>query len=39
MYNILICDDDPDIVNALKIFLSDPSYIVLEAILSLKRGA
>ncbi len=26
MYNILICDDDPDIVRALKIYLTDPSY-------------
>ncbi|MBO5110995.1 MAG: response regulator transcription factor [Clostridia bacterium] len=26
MYNILICDDDRDIVNALKIYLTDPSY-------------
>lgn len=26
MYNILICDDDPDIVRALKIYLTDPNY-------------
>lgn len=26
MYNILICDDEKDIVNALKIYLSDPNY-------------
>ncbi len=31
MYNILICDDDRDIVNALKIYLSDPSYRLFEA--------
>lgn len=31
MYNILICDDDRDIVNALKIYLSDPSYSLYEA--------
>ncbi|MBQ3183172.1 MAG: response regulator transcription factor [Clostridia bacterium] len=31
MYNILICDDDIDIVNALKIYLSDPSYKIYEA--------
>ncbi len=31
MYNILICDDDQDIVNALKIYLSDPNYNLLEA--------
>ena len=31
MYNILICDDDKDIVNALKIYLSDPSYSLYEA--------
>lgn len=29
MYNILICDDDRDIVAALKIYLSDPSYRLL----------
>ena len=31
MYNILICDDEKDIVNALKIYLSGGDYRVLEA--------
>ena len=31
MYNILICDDDRDIVNALKIYLSRPEYTLFEA--------
>jgi DNA-binding response OmpR family regulator len=31
MYNILICDDEKDIVNALKIYLSDMNYTLLEA--------
>ena len=31
MYNILICDDEQDIVNALKIYLSNPSYTLFEA--------
>ncbi len=31
MPNILICDDDRDIVNALKIYLSDPDYSLYEA--------
>ncbi len=31
MYNILICDDDRDIINALKIYLSDPNYCIFEA--------
>ncbi len=31
MYNILICDDEKDIVNALKIYLSDPDYKIYEA--------
>lgn len=31
MYSILICDDEPDIVNALKIYLSDPNYTFFEA--------
>lgn len=31
MYNILICDDDKDIVNALKIYLGDFHYQVYEA--------
>jgi len=31
MPNILICDDERDIVNALKIYLSDPDYRLFEA--------
>lgn len=31
MHNILICDDEKDIVNALKIYLSDPDYTLFEA--------
>ena len=31
MYNILICDDDPDIVAALKIYLSAEGYHVIPA--------
>lgn len=31
MYNILICDDEKDIVNALKIYLHDPDYELFEA--------
>lgn len=31
MYNVLICDDDQDIINALKIYLSDPNYKIFEA--------
>ena len=31
MYNILICDDERDIVNALKISLADPNYTLFEA--------
>lgn len=31
MYNILICDDERDIVNALKIYLADPEYRLFEA--------
>lgn len=31
MPNILICDDERDIVNALKIYLSDPEYTIYEA--------
>ena len=30
MYNILICDDEKDIVNALKIYLNDTNYHFLE---------
>ena len=31
MYNILICDDEKDIVNALKIYLNDPEYKLFTA--------
>ena len=31
MYNILICDDEKDIVNALKIYLSDDNYCTFAA--------
>lgn len=31
MYNILICDDEKDIVNALKIYLNDENYHLFEA--------
>lgn len=31
MYNILICDDERDIVNALKIYLNDSEYRIFEA--------
>ena len=31
MYRILICDDQPDIVNALKIYLAPEGYILYEA--------
>ena len=31
MYKILICDDQPDIVNALKIYLTPEGYTLLEA--------
>ncbi|MBQ8264761.1 MAG: response regulator transcription factor [Oscillospiraceae bacterium] len=31
MYNILICDDERDIVNALKIYLSSPDFRLFEA--------
>lgn len=31
MYNILICDDEKDIVNALKIYLNDANYTIYEA--------
>ncbi len=31
MYNILICDDEKDIVNALKIYLYDTNYCLFEA--------
>ena len=31
MYKILICDDQPDIVNALKIYLAPEGYELFEA--------
>lgn len=31
MYNILICDDEKDIVNALRIYLNDTNYQLFEA--------
>lgn len=31
MYNVLVCDDDRDIVAALKIYLSSGDYQVFEA--------
>ena len=31
MYNILICDDEKDIINALKIYLNNPEYQFYEA--------
>ena len=31
MYHILICDDERDIVNALKIYLNDSNYALHEA--------
>lgn len=31
MYNILICDDEQDIINALKIYLSNSDYAMFEA--------
>ena len=31
MYNVLICDDQPDIVNALKIYLGAEGYRLFEA--------
>ena len=31
MPNILICDDDKDIVSALRIYLSNPEYVLFEA--------
>ena len=36
MYNILICDDQPDIVNALKIYLSPEGYTLYEAFTGLQ---
>lgn len=31
MYNILICDDEKDIISALKIYLNDPNYTLFSA--------
>ena len=31
MYKVLICDDQPDIVNALKIYLAPEGYQLYEA--------
>ena len=31
MYNILLCDDEKDIVSALKIYLTNPDYKFFEA--------
>ena len=31
MYNVLICDDQPDIVNALKIYLAAEGYNLFTA--------
>ena len=31
MYNVLLCDDQPDIVNALKIYLAPEGYGLFEA--------
>ena len=31
MYNILLCDDERDIVSALKIYLTNPEYSFFEA--------
>ena len=31
MYNVLICDDQPDIVNALKIYLAPEGYQLFTA--------
>lgn len=31
MYNLLICDDEPDIVRALEIYLADPNYRIFSA--------
>ena len=36
MYNILICDDEKDIVNALKIYLKSEGYRLLEAFTGLE---
>ena len=31
MYNILVCDDDKEIVNAIEIYLSNEGYNVIKA--------
>ena len=31
MYNVLVCDDEKDIVSALKIYLASEGYQVFEA--------
>ena len=31
MYNVLVCDDEKDIVSALKIYLTSEGYNVFEA--------
>ena len=36
MYNVLICDDQPDIVNALKIYLAPEGYQLFEAFTGLE---
>ena len=36
MYNVLICDDQPDIVNALKIYLAPEGYSLFEAFTGLE---
>lgn len=36
MYNILVCDDQPDIVNALKIYLAPEGYGLFEAFTGLE---
>ncbi len=36
MYNVLICDDQPDIVNALKIYLAPEGYKLFEAFTGLE---
>ena len=37
MYRILICDDQPDIVNALKIYLQPEGYELLKPIMGKRR--
>ena len=38
MYNVLICDDQPDIVNALKIYLTPEGYNLFEAFTGAQAG-